>query len=163
MEVKDVVINQYLNVIVAKFNNSRLIIYPNDHKIILQFKRLITQEEKENDKFQTAGFEIDNKIVVTSIGLTPDVLEVLSKIYIYYGKEIKVRQINNDIVREEARPEGLEIMNNATEAELDELTGYYEEDNGNLVCLHLDTIKRRLVLDGIMEQKQGDHFGNPLI
>lgn len=44
-----------------------------------------------------------------------------------------------------------------------EFMEYYKKGEGNICCLVLDKAKRKLVAEGIMEQKDGDAFGKPLI
>jgi len=66
-------------------------------------------------------------------------------------------EIINNLIREEDRKEALEILENSTEEEKKEFLDYYNDKNYNVCCLVLDTIKDRLVKDGIM----GDgNFGN---
>lgn len=163
MEKKDVIIRKFINAIVAKYDNKRLIITPTKDGIIYLFKRLLTQEEKEKEFNTPNQVKEGNKLLVTSLYLSEETSYILAQVLLECRKDIKIRQIVNDVVKKDARQEAIEILDHCTDQEMGEMVFYYEKQGGNIVCLHLDSIKRRLVLDGIMEQTEQDHFGYQLI
>ena len=73
-----------------------------------------------------------------------------------------LEKIVNDLIMEEARPEALEILENANDGQIKEFLTYYSEDKGNICCMVLDSIKMNLVEKGIMKMNEDDHFGKPI-
>jgi len=67
-------------------------------------------------------------------------------------------EIINYLIRKEDRKEALEILKNSTEEEKKEFLDYYNSEKYNICCMVLDTIKDRLVKDGIMNDN--GNFGN---
>lgn len=70
--------------------------------------------------------------------------------------------IVNDLIREDARNEALEILDLSRDEEIIEFINYYKNNMGNIACLHLDTMKRELVKRGLMIHNKTDHFGHKL-
>jgi len=66
-------------------------------------------------------------------------------------------EIIKDLISKEFRKEALEILDNSTEEERKKFSDYYNSEKYNICCMVLDTIKDRLVKDGIMT---GGDFGN---
>jgi len=67
-------------------------------------------------------------------------------------------KIINEVIRKDCRKEAKEIISLSTQSEVDEFIKYYEKDNFNTCCLHLDFLKHKLVKRGKMES--GGCFGN---
>lgn len=76
--------------------------------------------------------------------------------------EKKLKQIVKDLIREEAREEALTILLKSSDSQLKEFMYYYYEDIGNVCCLVLDSIKIKLVEQGVMKMGQDDYFGKPM-
>lgn len=82
--------------------------------------------------------------------------------------ETYFRKIVNEVLREDAREEGFQILNIGAqnrgewEKELkDAIDAYNEGERGfNIVCMALDFAKYKLVNANLMKQKPGDSFGN---
>ena len=70
-----------------------------------------------------------------------------------------IEKIINEEIAEAARNEALEIISLASDADIQEIINYYKSNNGNLICMHLDTIKYNLVKDGKLKQEPNDRFG----
>jgi hypothetical protein len=159
----------FLNCLEVKYNNRRIVITPTKSGINFAFKRAVTKEEK--DKFaadpewelKTAGtYVVANRTVQTELGLTYDIAMLLGQTLMQYQREIKTIQILNSDIKDEARSEALDIFNGALEDEFLACVSDFDEDRGNILCLRLDDIKRRLCGIGYLTQNENDHFGKPL-
>jgi hypothetical protein len=82
--------------------------------------------------------------------------------------ETYFRKIVDEVLREDAREEGFQILNIGLqnrgdwEKELKDAVDYYNvgEAGYNIVCIALDFAKYKLVNANLMKQKPGDAFGN---
>lgn len=72
----------------------------------------------------------------------------------------KVHDAIVEWIKEDSREEAFEIMSLATDEETAEFLKYSDANEGNVMCLVLDTIKNRLVMDGDMRQSEWTSFGN---
>ena len=169
MKPTTVQIQWYLNTIVAKFNNRRLILYPHRQGITIIFRRALTAEERatigtpDEKILRCAGTAlIEGKIVETDINLTTEASMVMSEIILKHAGEILARRIVNSAIQDEAKVEALMILNGATIEDMEEMEMYL--NNNDDVAIHgtLDTIKRSLCQGGMMTYSENDHFGKPL-
>ena len=122
----NVTVTNYINCIVAKFNNRKIIIYPTLSGIQIYFRRLLDSEEKQkiqnNVEYEitTASTDIiNNKIVQTSINMIPEAAYILAQVLIDYGPVIQKRMILNSLGSDRVtRQKQLELMDLATEDEM---------------------------------------------
>jgi hypothetical protein len=77
------------------------------------------------------------------------------------SEEIK-KAVQSEI-RKDCWREAKTILSMTTDKNRDEFLQYHKEDNGNICCLVLDFAKMELVKEGVLEQKDTDKFGKPLI
>ena len=73
-------------------------------------------------------------------------------------KKKNFKEVVDEMVHPNLRESALEIITKARELEnydelIAELAEYYYSDSGNVFCLHLDTIKSKLVKKGIIDEK----------
>lgn len=68
--------------------------------------------------------------------------------------------IVDEVIRKEARDEAKLILRTASDEQMDEFIQYYKAKSFNICCMHLDTIKYKLVKDGKMIQNVNDCFGD---
>jgi len=163
-------IELYTDCITARFDNRRIIIYPHKTGISFIFKRALAENEKEklandpNFNIISAGSSIiKNRILQTDISLTYEAAFVLNGVLNECQKEIRIRQIINTVLSEDTKSEGLMILNKASVDEIQQISEIFEKGDHNIVCLELDTIKRRLCVDGVVVQNETDNFGKSLI
>jgi len=71
-----------------------------------------------------------------------------------------IKKIVNEIIRKESRQEAINVLNQATNDEINEFINYYNDEKHNICCLVIDTIKDRLISENKMSS-DGD-FGNLL-
>lgn len=64
-------------------------------------------------------------------------------------------------MRDDICEEAFELCSIAPENRLDELLEFHGEDNGNIFCLCLDSIKYDLCKVGIIPKEQFPSFGSP--
>ena len=72
-----------------------------------------------------------------------------------------LKEIVKEVIISHAREEALEILDLATGMEIAEFVEYYEHDNFNSCCMHLDFIKHRLMKENVLEYYENDNFGDP--
>jgi hypothetical protein len=72
-------------------------------------------------------------------------------------KEIK--KIITKLIRVESRVEALEILEKASEEQVNEFLDYWNKGQENICCLVLDSIKIELVKSGKMIKGENDSFG----
>ena len=70
-----------------------------------------------------------------------------------------LKKIVKEVIRKECRKEALEILKLSSQEDVDKFIEYYEDDNFNICCLHLDFLKEKLVKSKKM--KEDGCFGNP--
>jgi hypothetical protein len=77
-------------------------------------------------------------------------------------KELK--KIVDEVIRKECRKEALEILSLSDSKGIEEFKYYYNENNHNICCLHLDFLKSKLIKSGKMEDNGcfGKPFTEPL-
>lgn len=76
--------------------------------------------------------------------------------------EEQIKLIVKNLLREETRPEALDILSKASEGQLKEFLTYYQDDKGNICCMVLDSIKINLVKSGVIKMGENDWFGKPM-
>jgi len=87
-------------------------------------------------------------------------VEMLFRLF-FSNPEVRNLQIAvNNLIREEARPEAMEILRLANSSEREEFYSYYMADNGNIACSCLDMIKSRLYDKGKIKNDDNSHFGS---
>jgi hypothetical protein len=77
------------------------------------------------------------------------------------SKEI-ITAIRSEI-RKDLYQEAKTILTLTTDKNREDFLQYHNENNGNICCLVLDFAKQELVKKKVMEQKDDDNFGKPLI
>jgi hypothetical protein len=70
-----------------------------------------------------------------------------------------LKKIVKEVIRKECRKEALEILKLSSQEDVDKFIEYYEDDNFNICCLHLDFLKEKLVK--AKKMKEDGCFGNP--
>lgn len=73
----------------------------------------------------------------------------------------EIVKIVENLIREEARAEALEILDKCSQARFSEFMQYYNNDTGDLCCLVLDIAKKELVDSGKMKHYKEDWYGSP--
>lgn len=68
-------------------------------------------------------------------------------------------EIVDHVLAEDYRAEAYYILSKASTTRKHELKKYYDNEEDNLVCLHLDLIKTELVEYGLMDDRPTDVFG----
>lgn len=71
----------------------------------------------------------------------------------------KLKKIIDDVLREDLIEEATEIINKMDDFRSTEIVNYYENENYNVICLHLDYIKSELIKQGKIERKKNDQLG----
>jgi len=92
----------------------------------------------------------------------PKIQEIKKDIPFVRPDEKEIRKILNDLLCEEARPEGNLILSKASDGQVKEFMTYYNEDKENICCMVLDSIKIKLVESGEMQMGTDDWFGKPM-
>jgi hypothetical protein len=81
--------------------------------------------------------------------------------------KMKLSKEITDAIRSEIRKnlyqEAKTILQLTTDKNREDFVRYHKENSGNICCLVLDFAKQELVKEGILEQKDNDNFGKPLI
>lgn len=151
--------------IIVKFNNRRIFIYPDKNGgIQLVFKRVVTKEEREQIKNNTAEIVtasstiVGGKVLKTGIGLSFETCFVLSNVLETYQREIMVRQMINTIVKKEERREACEVLDSCSHPELLQFIDYYE-NNRDMFFTHLNDVKKKLIGSSTIEPKDTDIYG----
>lgn len=158
-------IDRTLSTINVSFLGRRLVIVPKLDSIYLNFKRVVTKDEKielVNDprfKLLTSGTKVtENRIVETTINLSYDAAYVMCHVLETHQKEIREIQILNIITEPYKRSEASEILINATKDEFDLINGCFENKDYDGVLTLLSNVKKRLVNSGEMENSENDYF-----
>jgi hypothetical protein len=73
--------------------------------------------------------------------------------------EKSLKKIVNEVIRKDCRKEAMEILSLSPQNGVDEFIKYYEDDDFNICCMHLDFLKYQLIKEGKMTK--GGHFGQP--
>lgn len=119
----------------------------------------IEYDEYRKDWVEFVGGESKAKII-EAFGDNPDNKDFLNKLFKKH-KAVSIKQIIKKTLREDLREEAMSILSIASPFRINELKHYYNEGKGNIVCMHIDTIKEELVFYKLMEQKESDEFGKP--
>lgn len=158
-------IDRTLYTINVSFLGRRLVIVPKLDSIYLNFKRVVTKDEK-TELINNPGYEmlaaettiIENRIVNTTINLSYDAAYVMCHVLETHQKEIREIQILNIIDEPIKRAEANEILTNATIDEFDLINGCFENKDYDGVLTTLSNVKKRLVNSGKMENYENDYF-----
>lgn len=89
-----------------------------------------------------------------------NIVNLKNKMDLIHIDEIDFKEIVNDVIKEDARKEALDIINKSSDKIKMEFYEYYKNNNLNSFCLHLDFVKYNLVKEGKIEQKFSDNFGD---
>lgn len=158
-----------LNTITVNWDGRTMFISPTKDGIHIKFQRELEPDEKEavesNKHFvpKAAESTYDGGVLVTRISITYEAAFLLSDILMNEQRLIRTLQIGDaiSIGNLNIKREIVEILLRASDTEFMSISDLFGEDcEYTEVKSGLDTIKKRLCLDGILEQSSDNVFGN---